>query len=83
MADTRDIGGDFLMVGETNAGNLSNSRVWLSRSLCRHTRTHPSLEWRIEIIWLVFEGIETGTQSTRLAFADGIFTLFACELIDG
>ena len=83
VSDARNVRRDFIVVRESDSGNLSNSRVRLTRSLRGHARAHTSLERRIVGVRSILYRIETRTKRTGLASRAWVLPTFFCELVDG
>ncbi len=65
VTDTRDVGRNFHTIGKTYAGDLSDSGVWLTGSLCGYLSTNASFKWREEFYWSVFQNVKGSRQSRR------------------
>ncbi len=80
---TRDVGRDFHAVREAHAGNLTNSRVRLARSL----RGDLGADTALERGWVegraVLKMVEATTKSKNLRLPCRVLALLLGELIDG
>ena len=71
VADTGDIGGDFLTVSESDFGNFSESRVWLLRGRCLDERADTALKRRRKRNRAVFLGIKGKRKRRGFRFSPG------------
>ena len=69
-----NIGSDFYPIGETDTGDLANSRVWLLWGLGSDFDAYPTLERRREEYRSVLDSIEPACQGDRLALANECLT---------
>jgi hypothetical protein len=76
MANTHDIGSNFLFIGKPNTSDFSESRVWLSWRHGSNNSTDSPLKWG----WYSFHepvfGIEKLGQTSRPGFSNLFFATF-------
>ena len=83
VAHARNVGGNLHPVGESNTGDLTDSRVRFPRSLRSHFRTHATLEGGRIKSWSVLECIKTTSERGLTRLRRFVFTTSLGELIDG
>jgi hypothetical protein len=83
VAFARNVGSDFHTIRKTDAGDLADSRVRLTRRLRRHTGADTALEGRVEEGRTIFERIETTTECSGLGFIDALPASLSYKLTDG
>ena len=77
MTHTRDIGSNFHTIGETNSGNLTNSRVRLLGGFGGYFSGYTTLEGRVIENRSVLESIETARKSHRFYLAGNLLSLLS------
>ena len=78
-----DVGGNLHPVRESHTGDLTNSRVRLTRRLGGHLGTHAALEWRRIKGRSILESIKTAGESGYGRLRRFVLAPSLGELIDG
>ena len=81
VAHAGNVSGDFVAVGQTHTGDLTQGGVGLLGGRGSHGGAHASLLGRRQIGGLVLQGVQTKLQSGRSGLVGSLFSSFTDQLV--
>ena len=81
MAFAGNVGGDFHAIGQADASDFADSRVWLSWGFGRDFRAHAALKRRWKVNRAIFERIKRALKSNSFRLSEGLFSFSSDQLI--